>query len=230
MDTTDDPVSRAADLARELSSPVRVSIFRHLATEGPTRMRDLAEHLDLPEPLLSNHLRRLRDKHYIDVDRNGRTATYRITDPSIRDAVAALLTAVGAPRHDPEPAVDDNPGLTFARSCYDHVAGELGVRLLEGLLEDRALIRIPKGELEPGPAAEPSFAALGLGMTSVPSRRRLAFACSDWSHDRDHLGGALGAALMTGLISKRWVEPVEHSRRLHLTDAGREGLARYLAA
>ncbi|MGX6509765.1 ArsR/SmtB family transcription factor [Rhodococcus sp. SJ-2] len=230
MDTTDDPVARAADLARELSSPVRVSIFQHLATEGPTRMRDLAEHLDLPEPLLSNHLRRLRAKHYIEVDRNGRTATYRIADPHIRNAVATLLAAVGAPGHDPGRVIDDNPGLTFARSCYDHIAGELGVQLLEGLLEDRALRARPDGEFELGPAAEPSFAALGLGLTSLPGRRRLAFACADWSHDRDHLGGALGAALMTGLLSKRWVEPVEYSRRLHLTDAGREGLARYLAA
>lgn len=220
-----DGLTEAAQLAAELSSPVRLGILRYLAAEGPSRVKELAQQINLPEPQLSNHLRRLREKNYVEVEKQGRSATYRLTDPRISDVVSGLLAATGT---SPDtPVVTGHPDLMFARSCYDHVAGELGIHLCEGLLERAALITAHDG-LTLGPGAEPHFAALGVGMTSLPPRRKLAALCPDWSHDRFHLGGALGAALLTGLMSKDWVRPVAKSRQLELTAAGRHGLTDYL--
>ncbi|QBJ98073.1 hypothetical protein ERC79_20595 [Rhodococcus sp. ABRD24] len=84
-------------------------------------------------------------------------------------------------------------------------------------------------EVQLGPNAEPAVISLGVGMTSLPPRRKLAFLCPDWSHDRAHLGGALGAVVMTGLLSRDWIRPVDRSRSLELTPAGHEGLATYFA-
>jgi DNA-binding transcriptional ArsR family regulator len=222
-----DGLNEAAELAAELSSPVRLGILRYLAAEGPARVKELAQQINLPEPQLSNHLRRLREKNYVEVAKQGRAATYRLTDPRISDVVSGLLAATGTSPH--VPVVTGHPELMFARSCYDHVAGELGVHLCEGLLERNALVTTPEG-LALGPDAEPCFATLGVGMTSLPPRRKLAALCPDWSHERFHLGGALGAALLTGLMSKDWVRAVAKSRQLELTAAGRRGLTGYLSA
>lgn len=240
----------AAAIAAECSSPVRLQILRLLLEEGESRVRIMAEQLGVGESALSNHLKRLRDAGIVDVARVGRTATYSIADPRVGDVVASLLSAAGlAPEY---PVITGGSGMAHARSCYDHLAGEVGVQLTRGLIRAGAIVVVGEGDavgaagaaggagvaggrvgggasgaVELGPNAEKVFARLGVGLTGMPGGRKQSFLCDDWSHSDKHLAGALGAVLLQGLMSKGFIETVPGSRQLTITPAGATALAEF---
>lgn len=225
MSTFEEKLQLAADIATECSSPIRLLILRLLLEEGQSRVRIMAEQLGVAESTLSNHLKRLRQKGIISVERSGRAATYFISDSKVGDVVAALLSAVGlAPEY---PVIDPGSALARARSCYDHLAGEVGVQLTRGLIRSGAIV-VNGDNVRIGSNAEQCFASLGVGLTGVEANKRQSFLCDDWSHGDKHLAGALGAALLQGLISRKWVIPVIGSRELKVTEAGKAGIEKFL--
>lgn len=225
MSGFDEKLQLAADIAAECSSPIRLMILRLLLEEGQSRVRIMAEQLGVAESTLSNHLKRLRQTGVISVERSGRAATYSIADSKVGDVVAALLSAAGlAPEY---PVIDPESALAHARSCYDHLAGEVGVQLTRGLIDAGAIV-VDDGIVGMGPNAEQCFAALGVGLTGVGDNKRQTFLCDDWSHGDKHLAGALGAALLQGLISRKWIVAVAGSRELEVTDAGKLGIEKFL--
>ncbi|GDY33064.1 ArsR/SmtB family transcription factor [Gandjariella thermophila] len=217
-----------AELARQLSSPARVRILTLLATEGPIRVSEIAAALDMRVTTLSNHLSRLRQTGVVTVSREGRHATYHLASARTQELLGELHAAVGTSltiRHIGD-KIDQN--LINARSCYDHLAGKIGVQLFERLLAHRA-IDANQETIALGPHAEQTFIALGVGLTALDSRRRkLAFACPDWIEQRHHLGGALGAAVLASLLDRNWLRPLPNTRALQITQAGRKGLAHVL--
>jgi hypothetical protein len=114
--------------------------------------------------------------------------------------------------------------LRSARTCYDHLAGRLGVALVESL-GSRGYIRLQDDEA--GPVSEEGarfFAELGLDIAGAAGRRcRVCRRCRDWSEGRPHLGGVVGAALAQCCFSLGWIERVEASRAVLITPAGRDG-------
>jgi hypothetical protein len=132
--------------------------------------------------------------------------------------------------------------VRFARTCYDHLAGILGTQLMEGMLE-RELLTGGDGVFDPDVArgdrlAAPGFdfdyrltpsglrelQAFGIDFDSLPTRRPLIRYCVDWSEQRHHLGGSLGAALAARMIELGWVRKADRSRAVHVSDNGYEGL------
>lgn len=225
-DAGDNVLESVAQMASELGSVARLSILRCLLEDGPSRVRSMADQLGMPEPTLSNHLRRLRESGLVSVTRSGNTAVYEIANPHLGDVFLSLTSAVGDPGGGF--LADHESDLRHARSCYDHLAGEIGVRLTRGMLQQGA-IEFVEGEVIPSRNAEPVFAALGVGLTALPENRRKSYLCKDWTHGEVHLAGALGAAVLHGLISKGWVQRVTGSRRLIITPIGETGLAPFLA-
>ena len=131
------------------------------------------------------------------------------------------LAASAAPRHRPRAPRDES--IRFARSCYDHLAGHLGVELYRSLVrlgylkstEDGCVLR-KKGEAE--------FADLGIDLEALRTRRRrLAGQCLDWSERRPHLSGALGAELFAGLCDRGWLRRERGTRAVSVTSRGRRG-------
>ena len=116
--------------------------------------------------------------------------------------------------------------LCAARTCYDHLAGKLGV-----LLHDRfqALGWLAANPYDLTPKGTQAFEALGIDVDETrKQRRRFAFACLDWSERRPHIGGAIGAALLKLALKKKWVSQDLDSRALAVTSLGRrEMLARF---
>nr|WP_120492711.1 metalloregulator ArsR/SmtB family transcription factor [Corynebacterium lactis] len=215
----------AAAIAAECSSPVRLAILEFLLENGPTRVRVLSESMGIPESTLSNHLRRLRESQILEVKREGKTATYSIANPSIRLVISNLFQAAGSAAA--APIAEQKPVISFARSCYDHLAGALGVQLTKALFEKEALSLVDS-EVVLGNNAERNFAYLGVGLSSLDNNRKFAFLCNDWTHRESHIAGALGAALLRGLLSKGWLEPVPNSRGLLLTSEGKTGLEQFI--
>jgi len=154
----------------------------------------------------SAHLRKLVAARMLAWESRGRFKHFRLAGAEVADAVEALCQL----------GPDAMPGrvltaaareIRFARCCYDHLAGRLGVAVTERLPALGAEIL---AELDVDPAA--------LGKL----RRPLSRCCIDWTEQRPHLGGALGAALLCAYRERRWLAPVKDSRRLDVTPRGRE--------
>lgn len=203
-------------LLKELAHPLRLRVIDRLGHLGPAPVSALAAELGAPMPELSNHLRRLREAGLVRVRRDGRHAVYELADSGV-ELLLPLLDRLVAPTV-PEPA------KAASRTCYDHLAGPLGVRLYRDLCERGALRPARDGTVELGPEAPAAFGALGVDVDAVdPRRRRLAFECLDATEQRPHLAGALGAALAAALIDRGWVERAD-GREVRLTAAGRGAL------
>ena len=115
--------------------------------------------------------------------------------------------------------------LQAARTCYDHLAGTLGVTLFEALQRQRLVT----AELEPTRKGAKRFGELRIDVDELAGRRRpFAKRCLDWTERRDHLAGSLGAALAARCFELDWLERLPTSRAVRVTENGRRGLGREL--
>lgn len=201
-------------LLKELAHPLRLRVIDRLGHLGPATVSALAAELGVAMPELSNHLKRLREAGLVRARREGRHAVYELGGPEV-DVLLPLLDRLTAPEA-PEPA------QAPSRTCYDHLAGPLGVRLYRDLRERGALRARRDGTVD---VADPApLAALGVDPAAVqPGRRRLAFECLDATEQQPHLAGALGAALAAALLDRGWVERAS-GREVRLTSVGRAAL------
>lgn len=217
----DDP--RAA-LLRELADPLRLRVVDRLGQEGPSTVSELAGVLEVPLPLLSNHLRRLREAGIVRVERTGRHAVYDLADPGIRALLPVLDRVTGRIAQPTAPYLDTD--FARARTCYEHLAGRLGVGLYKRLVLGRALDPRPDGTVALGPKAEEELRRLGVDLAAVePGRRRFAYECFDSTEHAPHLAGALGDAVAAAAVAGGWVERRPGSRTLQVTASGARALA-----
>jgi DNA-binding transcriptional ArsR family regulator len=213
-------VTRRADprvaLLKELAHPLRLRVIDRLGHLGPASVSALAAELGAAMPELSNHLRRLRQAGLVRARRDGRHAVYELAGQEV-DVLLPLLDRLTAP-------AEPQPASAPSRTCYDHLAGPLGVALYRDLCERGALQPRRDGTVELGPQAGPVLGSLGVDPGTVePGRRRLAFECLDATEQQPHLAGALGAALAAALLDRGWIERAR-GREVRLTAAGRAAL------
>jgi DNA-binding transcriptional ArsR family regulator len=221
----------SADLAAgaaAVADPARAAMLDALMDGEPRSAGALAREAGVAASTASHHLGRLLDAGLIVVEPDGRRRAYRLARPEVARALEAL--ALISPPRKPTTLRRHTRAQAerAARTCYDHLAGVLGVAVCDGLLAAEAIA--PEGEraYALGPGAGDAFGALGV---ALPPRRRRAYArpCIDWSERRPHLAGALGAAVADTLLARGWVTRVRGTRALLVTDAGRAGLRGALA-
>jgi len=209
-----------------MGDPTRAAFLTALADGTTLPASELAQRAGVGASTASIQLAKLVDGGLLEVERTGRHRYYRLADPTVAAAIESL--AVLAPHRAASSLKQARVGseLQAARTCYDHLAGALGVALLEGLQRQRLLT--PK--LGVTPRGTDRFARLGIEIQElVRGRRPLTRACLDWTERRHHLAGALGAALATSFLERGWIERRPASRAVRLTDSGRRGIARELA-
>jgi DNA-binding transcriptional ArsR family regulator len=181
----------------------------------------------------SAHLARLTDGGLLALEVRGRHRYFRIASPDIAASIEALanVAQVSAPqRAAPRPVRTVPLDMRYARTCYDHMAGELSVQVFEQLVA-RGLLTLHGNSLEATADGAARFADWGIDLSAQKSRRRrFACTCPDWSERRPHLGGALGAALLDAWSSHGWVERTERPRILRITPAGHRHFDAFLAA
>lgn len=223
----DDAVS---EVAAALGEPARARIIFCLMDGHARTSTELAIVAGVSPSTASVHLNRLTTVGLVKVLAQGKHRFYSLGGPDVASALEGLSVIAG---RSPDRFVPRTPNrLRAARTCYDHLAGTLGV-----LLHDRfrALGWISAGPKDNHTAYDVSqdgakgFDALGIDICAVRTlRRRFAFACLDWSERRPHVGGALGAALLKVALRMRWVIQDLDSRALGVTRLGRrEMLARF---
>jgi DNA-binding transcriptional ArsR family regulator len=216
---------RAAAIAQALGDPIRFKILERL-TDGPAAVSELVLVAGEAQSNVSNHLAVLRDRGLVNATRIGRQRVYEVADPSVSQLIESLAMIAG---RGPE-RVQMSPALARARTCYDHLAGRLGVAIFDTLVA-RGAIEHPaeryRGPIRLAPAGAKVFEALGVDVEEAHrERRQFATACGDWSERRAHLGGALGAALWVRTLERGWVVRKPGSRIIVVTDKGRRGFAK----
>lgn len=244
MPTTGD--ADVAAIARLFADPSRARILVALADGRSLAASVLADEAGVSAQATSAHLARLRDAGLIVAERSGRHRYHRLADERVAAAIEAIAAlAPGRPVRSLREHTRAG-ALRRARSCYDHLAGRAGVALTEGLVELGALettdgvpdtrrrpgdpisAALPSHPYRIGPAAEPVLHGLGVdlaGLQADPARRPLLRFCLDWSEQRHHVGGRLGAAVLAALLARGWVCRVAASRALRVTDDGVAALA-----
>ena len=180
----------------------------------------------MSRPTASEHLARLVDARLLAVTRKRRFAYYRIASPLIArmlESIQAVAAIELPPRHQPRSAADE--ALRFARTCYDHIAGTVGVALADALqAAGHVVLSDDGGELTDGGAQ----LLQRFGVAPVPktkSRRVYCRPCLDWSERRYHVAGFVGAEICRCCLERGWLTRMRDTRALQLTPEGRSGLA-----
>ena len=172
----------------------------------------------------SDHVARLERAGLVRVRSSGRERLVALAGHEVAEAIEALTLLTGATEVRSLRAADRLAAERAARSCYDHLAGRLGVAVCDALCAS--------GALEPGSLAlrDPDpLERLGVDVAAVRAGRRpLTRACLDWSERRPHLAGGLGASLLAVLLERAWVARRPGGRALRVTSAGHAGLERVL--
>jgi DNA-binding transcriptional ArsR family regulator len=220
---------RVSEVAAALASPARAAMACLLMAGTAHTGRELARHVGVAPSTASEHLAQLLDAGLLAVEVQGRHRYYRLADREVAALLESMVSALPDPRPDrgPLPGPRLPAGLVFARSCYDHLAGELGVALHDRLVELDAVRIGPDGAtLTEGGAG--LLAELGVVATRERTRP-LVRQCLDWSQRRHHLAGTVGVGLLDTMLDRGWLHRNATRRReLRLSRAGREGLRAHL--
>ncbi len=215
---------RLAEVAALLGDPGRAGMVTALWDGTLRPAGELARIAGVSPATASSHLGKLVAAGLLSVEPRGRHRYYRLAGPQVAHALEAL-SAVLPPRR-------ANPGETSpiarARLCYDHLAGGLGVAVSDALIA-RGWLALGEAGYAVRPAGRRGLLALDVDVSSLArGTRPLLRTCLDWTERREHLGGALGAAIAGQLLERDWLRRARGSRALLVTTAGRRGLARVL--
>jgi len=217
----DADVAAAAALIGE---PARAALLLALMEEDALPARELAARARIAPSTASGHLARLVEGGLLAGERRGRHRYFRLAEPAVAVALEAL--AAIAPTR-PVRSLRDatvSEAIRHARTCYDHLAGRLGVELSAALERERVLAFDGEGYVV-GPAAPTRLGDLGIDLEELSGRRRpLVRSCLDWSERRRHVAGALGAALAERLFELDWLRRRTTNRSVEITSVGRERL------
>ena len=206
----------AAGIAAAIGEPARARMLYCLMDGRARTGTELAVVAEVSPSTASVHLNRLKGEGLVKVLVQGKHRYYSLRGPEVARVLESLsVLAVGEiPRFTPH--TPDQ--LRSARTCYDHIAGTLGVALHDRLEKSGWL----SNSYELTAAGAKGFETLGIDIAETRAmHRRFAFACLDWSERRSHLGGALGAALLKLAIRKKWVTQELDSRALSISSFGK---------
>jgi len=213
-----------AGIAAAIGEPARARMLYCLVDGRARTSTELAAVADVTPSTASVHLQRLKDQRLVRVAAQGKHRYYSLDRPEVAAALEALNVVAGGAGHGFAPTTPHR--LRLARTCYDHMAGALGVSLFDRFVTLGWLSVSPADEsCDLTLAGREAFEALTIDVDAARGlRRRFAFACLDWSERRPHLGGALGAALLRLVLKRGWLIQDLDSRILRVTPTGQREL------
>ncbi|MFT4433349.1 ArsR/SmtB family transcription factor [Caballeronia sp. 15715] len=222
-------VSSAAFL---IADPTRATMLMTLADGRARPAGELAYAAGVTAQTASSHLAKLLTGGLLSVETQGRHRYYRLAGSHVALALENLASITSTPANDVVrrmPRSREARELQFARCCYDHLAGSLGVAVTQAL-QDRALVvATDDKQFDVTPVGVEWFRAMGLDVAALkPTRRGLARQCLDWTERRHHLAGPLGVELMSRLCAMGWVRRSKSSRAVQVTPKGWAGLKEQL--
>jgi DNA-binding transcriptional ArsR family regulator len=223
-DGTEEVVARIAGVIGE---PARTRMLYCLLDHRARTSTELAVVAGVSPSTASVHLNRLRDARLVKVVTQGRHHYYSLSGTDVARVLEGLSVLAGGARQKFEPRTPDR--LRKARTCYDHIAGNLGVYLHDSFNTRGWLALRDEQVYDLTPLGAKGFESLGIDVTECRQlRRRFVFPCLDWSERRYHMGGSVASEFLKLALKRQWVTQDLDGRALSVTNAGRrELLARF---
>lgn len=222
---------RLARVAAAIADPTRARVLARLLDGRLHTAGELATHAGVTAPTMSAHLKLLVDEGLARVRQQGRHRYFGLADGDVAHALETLLRV--ADGRDAEPAADlrrwrkpEMRGLRHARSCYGHLAGELGVQWREALLARGWVTAAPDGRYELSEVGQEALAELT--PEGFKASGRVLYDCVDWSERRDHFAGPLAVAWLEAMVARGWLRRAAESRELQMTHRGQQSLMGWL--
>src|SRR5262245_35118213 len=227
MRTRPTPDRELARVAGMIGDPTRAAMLGALLGGEALPAGELARRAGISPATATSHLARLVEHGLLSRRHSGRYRYFTLASTDVAAALEALGRITPSRRDATTSESAANGSIRFARTCYDHLAGILGVMVTERLIERNFIVGAHSYELTGDGGAW--LSSLGVDVEALrESRRPIARPCLDWTERRDHLAGGAGAALTSVMLSRRWIARVEGTRAVRLTLRGREGLYRTL--
>jgi len=214
-----------SSLAALISEPARGRMLIALLDGRGLPATELAQRAGITCQTASSHLAKLAEGRLLQVIPQGRHRYYRIANARVAELLESM--ARFAPIKETGRSEPKSP-IQIARTCYNHLAGSLGVRIADAIV-GRGLLREVGRDYQLTKKGAQWFSEFGIDTDALrKSGRVFARQCLDWSERRNHLAGALGSALAEHVFERGWIERVRESRAVRITDLGRRELKRQL--
>jgi DNA-binding transcriptional ArsR family regulator len=219
-----------AAVAALIADPGRAAMLLALLDGELLPASQLAARAGVSPTAASAHLAKLVGGGLLLVERSGRQRLYQVTGPDVGRALEALAAIAAPPRIVALAQGTQVARLHAARSCYDHLAGRLGVAVTDALVAKRAIVAEAGRTYRITRRGRTFFAEFGIDLGAIEDARRpVARQCIDWSEHRAHLAGGLGAALRECCFERAWIERVPGNRAVRVTRAGRVAFEKHFA-
>jgi len=212
--------SRFKQIASLIGDPTRATVLWQLLDGKAFTATELAIAANTSPQNMSMHLTKLIDADLLSVESQGRHKYYKYASKDVAYAIEAMANLLPPER----PAEKSLSPVTYCRTCYDHLAGKIGVQITDSLLEQQIITE----EFEVSKKGGKWFAGLGLELAGLKQQRRSFLRpCLDWSERRYHMAGALPAALLDKMLEEDWVRRTKHSRAIVITAEGQKKMRKY---
>jgi DNA-binding transcriptional ArsR family regulator len=218
-----------AEVAALVGNPARANMLTALLDGRALTAAELAYAGRVAPQTASEHLAKLTEGRLLALAKQGRHSYFRLASPLIGQMLESVMAvaANGPARYQPRWHAGD--ALRNARTCYDHLAGRLGVALADALVERNHIALSEDGGIVTPEGAE-FFLGFAVDISAKsPSRRPFCRPCLDWSERRAHLAGAVGAALAARCFELGWVTRIRDTRAVLVSDKGKRGFSKTFA-
>jgi len=213
-----------ARIASLIGEPSRAIMLWTLTDGRAYTAGELAVCADISPQSASNHLSKLWDARLLILEKQGRHRYYRLAGPEVAYAIESMANLLPIKDRTLIQRKTTNHGVEYARMCYDHLAGKVGVEITEALVKNDLLVKKEHG-YHVTSTGKKWFNAINLDIEKLKQKKRsFALHCLDRSERRHHLAGSLGAALCSKMIENDWIRKKKNSREVILTYEGRKKL------
>jgi DNA-binding transcriptional ArsR family regulator len=211
-------------VAALIGNPACANMLTALLSGPALTATELAQEAGLTPSTVSGYLARLEGAGLVAIERQGRHRYFRLADADVATALEALMPVAARAGHLRVRTGPRDPELRHARSCYDHLAGDLAVTMFDRFVGRRLLAR-RDGQLSVTAEGRRFFAKAGFNVDELEGGRRpLCQPCLDWSERRSHLSGTLGAAILKYIVARGWADREAKSRVVRFSAAGEQKL------
>lgn len=208
-------------VASLIGEPVRATVLWSLLDGRAYTATELAIVADVSPQSISMHLNKLVKENLLAVEKQGRHCYYRFSKPEVAYVIEAMANLLPTDKmkavHE---SADSMSSIKYCRTCYDHLAGKIGVAITEQLLNQK-IISSHEKQYDVTAKGIKWFEDIDVSVSALKSKRRVfARQCLDWSERKPHLAGSLGAALLAKMLELGWIRRTKNSRAITITSKG----------
>ncbi len=211
-------------IAKLIADPTRAKVLDCLMNNQALPAGELAYMAKVSHPTISSHLSKMVEGKLLITEQHGRHRYYRLANSEIAEVLEKLGTIAPPVQVRSLRQSSQLKQVRHARTCYDHLAGELGVKIAEALL-NKGVIILEEGEYVVTIQGAKWLLQMGINIEEASKERRtFAKPCLDWSQRRYHISGWLGSAIASSFFDNGWIIKAPNNRAVHLTEKGRKAL------